>query len=289
MPYGWISVAFFAAWLGPKLINALVALLHDLATNHRFESGRRATARFLWLSRPGEEGQPIQGWVDLTWSFTMAVVLITPFWWVMKHRQARGAVLRHQATTRAVAALKLCAEAYNQQPGQRSAQLRDLDRSLRAVEGAIFHAHRHAGTIPLRSTRRAAARTHAARVAGALRAEALRIDAEPDVALPRLGVMLTTIGERCAEGRIGAMLPEESLVDVVPVSATRTAIRESVHVAVVILAAMAAAVGASAVLPSLEANSGLRTALIVGCAVLAAIFVGGWHRVGRILEVVPGK
>ncbi|MET9598232.1 hypothetical protein [Streptomyces sp. NPDC006459] len=70
---------------------------------------------------------------------------------------------------------------------------------------------------------------------GALQAELLQIDVEPDAALPRLGAKLAMIGERCAEGRIGALLPEDALAGVTPVSAARTALRESLHVALVIL------------------------------------------------------
>ncbi|CCA59342.1 hypothetical protein SVEN_6056 [Streptomyces venezuelae ATCC 10712] len=102
--------------------------------------------------------------------------------------------------------------------------------------------------------------------------------------------MLAMVAERSAEGRIGALLPEAALSEATPpASAARTALRESVHVAVVIIAAMTAAVGASSVLPALGVNDNLRPWLIVGCSVLAAILVGGWHRVGRHLELVPGK
>jgi hypothetical protein len=186
-------------------------------------------------------------------------------------------------------ALRTCADAYSQERGLRSSHLREVDRALREAQDAILRAHRYAGTIRRRSTRRAAARNHAALVVGALQAELLQIDVEPDVALPQLGAKLAMIGERCAEGRIGALLPADALVGVTPVSAARTALRESLHVAFVILTAMAAAVGASAILPHAGVSDDMRPWLIMGSAGLAAILVGGWHRVGRILELVPGK
>ncbi|MFG2983099.1 hypothetical protein ACGFYQ_17920 [Streptomyces sp. NPDC048258] len=219
----------------------------------------------------------------------MAVPVLTPFWWLLDRRPARGASYRHRATIRIQEALRTCADAYSQESGLRSSHLREVDRALREAQDAILRVHRYAGTIRRRSARRSAARNHAALVVGALQAELLQIDVEPDAALPRLGAKLAMIGERCAEGRIGALLPEDALAGVTPVSAARTALRESLHVALVILTAMAAAVGASAMLPHAGVSDDMRPWLIMGSAVLAAILVGGWHRVGRILELVPGK
>ncbi|MDV5145763.1 hypothetical protein R1T08_16485 [Streptomyces sp. SBC-4] len=288
-PYRSMAVALFAALMGLKMIKPSVILLRDLAQAAGADSTARAAKYVLWQLRPEVANQPAHGWGSLVFVVVVATPLIVPVWWLMERRMARGAIFRHRATIRALDALILCAAAYKQPPGDRASQLRDLDWGLRAAEDAILRAHRHAGTIPRRSVRRAAARSHAALVAGALRAEALKIDAEPDRALPRLGAMLAVVAERSAEGRIGALLPEADLAQATPASAARTALRESAHVAVVIIAAMTAAVGASSVLPALGVNDDLQPWLIVGCSVLAAILVGGWHRVGRLLELVPGK
>ncbi|MFD6421354.1 hypothetical protein [Streptomyces sp. NPDC060198] len=287
--YGSIALTLLALWLGVRLIKFSAEVVHDLASALGIESISRAATHFLWVLRPEAANQPSQGWDALIVMITMLAALFPPLWWLIKRRPARGAVLRHRATIQAVETLNLCAKAYRQQPGQRAAQLRELDLGLRATEGAILRAYRHTGTMPRRSARRPAARTHASQVAGALRAESLRMDVQPEMALPRLGAMLAEIGERCAEGRIGSMLPAESLVNIEPVSAARTTVRESIHVAVALIAAMASAVAASAALPKLGVNDDLRPALILGCAVLAAILVGGWHRVGRLLELVPGR
>ncbi|WKV72853.1 hypothetical protein AW27_015730 [Streptomyces sp. PCS3-D2] len=284
-----MAVTLCALWLGMSLIRFFAAVVQDLAAALGIESVTKAAKHFLWVVRPEAANQPVHGWDALIYMVTGMSVVITPVWWLLKRRPARGAVLRHRATIHTVEALNLCAEAYSRQPGQRASQLRALDLGIRATEDAILLAHRYTGTMPRRSARKAAARAHAAQVAGALRAESLRIDVDPETALPRLGTMLAEIGERCAEGRVGSMLPAESLVDVAPVSAARATVRESIHVAVVIIAAMTAAVGASAALPTLGVHDDLRPWLIVGCAVLAAILVGGWHRVGRLLELVPGK
>lgn len=176
-----------------------------------------------------------------------------------------------------------------QEPGERRSALRQLDISSREVERALLHAPNAVGTMPRRSCRRMPARKHAALVAGALRAQLLRVDAEPREGLTALGSMLVVISERCAEGRVGAMLPEGALSSVTPVSTARTTLRESVHIAFAILTAMGAAVAASACMQPLGISAGLRPWMVLGCSVLSAIVVGGWHRVGRILEVFPGK
>ncbi|MFJ8537308.1 hypothetical protein [Streptomyces sp. NPDC093591] len=289
MPYGSIAAAYFALWFGVRVLKLSTIILHDVAVALDAEVIAKATQYFLWSIRPENGSRPFHGWDSVIFVAYFSVVMLVPLWWLIERRSARGALYRHRTTMRVLDALHRCAEAYDRPPGERASQLRDLDAGLRAAEKAILRAHRYAGTIPNRSPRRAAVRTHTALVAGALRSESLKIDADPDVALPRLGTMLAIISERCAEGRIGALLPEAYLEGVPPVSLTRTAIRESVHVAVVITTAMAAAVGASMMLPTLGLSQDLRPWLIVGCSVLAAILVGGWHRVGRLLELVPGK
>ncbi|MFJ2638115.1 hypothetical protein [Streptomyces sp. NPDC087511] len=288
-PYGSIAAAYFAMWLGLRGIKLSAVILHDLATALGAKAVARATQYFLQSLRPEVGSQPVHGWDSLIFLIIYSVIVFLPLWWLADLRWARGAVYRYRATTRTTKALHFCAEAYSRPPGKRTSQLRDLESGLRAAENAILRAHRYAGTFPRRSPRSAAVRAHAALVAGALRAESLKIDADPNATLPRLGAMLAVIGERCAEGRIGAMLSEEFLAEATPVSLTRTAIRESVHVIVVVTAAMVAAVGGSSALRALGVNDDLRPWLIAGCSVVAAIVVGGWHRVGRLLELMPGK
>ncbi|MFF1414217.1 hypothetical protein ACFVX6_31250 [Streptomyces sp. NPDC058289] len=272
-----------------KMIKVFAYALRDLAVHYKIATVERGAEHFLWVIQQAATQTPMRGWDQLALMIVAAVVWITPFWWMFERRLARGAHYRHRVTIRIEAALSHCADTYREQPGERGPRLRDLDRVLEAAEDAILRAHRYAGTIRRRSARRGVVRHHAALVVGALRAETLRIDVEPDTALPRLGAMLATISERSAEGRIGALLSPDVLTDVTPVSAARTKVRESLHVAFVILIAMVAAVAASLVLPSTGVRSELQPWLTLGCAVLAAIVVGGWHRVGRILELAPGK
>ncbi|MFC9028502.1 hypothetical protein [Streptomyces arboris] len=59
--------------------------------------------------------------------------------------------------------------------------------------------------------------------------------------------------------------------------------------AAIIAAAMMSAIGAASTFHALGVNDDLRPWLTIGCSILAAIFVGGWHRVSRLLELFPGR
>jgi hypothetical protein len=86
---------------------------------------------------------------------------------------------------------------------------------VQPVEHAIWRAHR---------TRRARARrhnerqfkAHAALVVGALRRAEAQQDSKPDRALEDLTVMLLTIAERYAEGRVDDLLDADQLAGVTP-------------------------------------------------------------------------
>ncbi|WP_326580861.1 hypothetical protein OIE69_42685 [Actinacidiphila glaucinigra] len=112
--------------------------------------------------------------------------------------------------------------------------------SMQPVERAIWRAHR---------TRRARARrhnerqfkAHAALVVGALRKAEARQDSEPGRALEDLIVMLLTIAERYAEGRIDDLLDVDQLAEVTP-AAPRERLRVVGLGAVVVLAMTGAAV-----------------------------------------------
>jgi hypothetical protein len=112
--------------------------------------------------------------------------------------------------------------------------------SVQPVEQAIWRAHR---------TRRARARrhnerqfkAHAALVVGALRRAEARQDSEPGRALEDLIVMLLTIAERYAEGRIDDLLDADQLAGVEP-AAPRERLRMVVVGLVVVLVMACAAV-----------------------------------------------
>ncbi|WP_406126094.1 hypothetical protein [Streptomyces sp. NBC_00989] len=112
--------------------------------------------------------------------------------------------------------------------------------SMKPVEHVIWRAH---------GTRRARARrhnqrqfkAHAALVVGALRRAEARQDSEPGPALEDLIVMLLTIAERYAEGRIDDLLDADQLTGVTP-AAPRELLRALVVGAVVVLTMAGAAV-----------------------------------------------
>ncbi|MGW1736671.1 hypothetical protein [Streptomyces sp. NPDC001999] len=112
--------------------------------------------------------------------------------------------------------------------------------SIQPVEQVIWRAHR---------TRRARARrhnerqfkAHAALVVGALRRAETRQDSEPGRALEDLIVMLLTIAERYAEGRIDDLLDADQLAGVDP-AAPRERLRMVVVGLVVVLVMAGAAV-----------------------------------------------
>ncbi|MFC8201466.1 hypothetical protein ACFUTV_39635 [Streptomyces sp. NPDC057298] len=201
----------------------------------------------------------------------------------------RSALYRYMLTINIVNVLEQCAVLKGRSSLDRVFALRGVDRGCRGLEKQILVAHRRVGGITRRSSRRAPAVHHAYLVAGALRAQLARIDIEPDEAVDELASMLVQIGERHALGQIGQLLPAEVLSGVTPVSRSRTAIRESLHAVAVIATALSAALVVNSLVPKSAVSEDLRPWLLAGSAVAAAILIGGWQRVVRLLEVLPGK
>ncbi|MFF7242038.1 hypothetical protein [Streptomyces collinus] len=114
--------------------------------------------------------------------------------------------------------------------------------SMQPVEQAIWRAHR---------TRRARARrhnerqfkAHAALVVGALRKAEARQDSDPGRALEDLTVMLLTIAERYAEGRIDCLLDADQLDGVDPAAPRERVRMLAVGLVVVLVMACAAVLG----------------------------------------------
>lgn len=169
----------------------------------------------------------------------------------------------------------------------RSRALRKLDHSCRHNEKRLFKVHRIAGSVPRRSSRLRLIKRHAALVAGAQRVALHQVDVDPEPALTELARLQLVVPESHLYGRHAALLPAEPLQDVRPVSRLRNTWRESAHVAMAILVAMAAAAGAARALPSIGVGEDVRPWLTLGAAILAATLVAGWGRVTRILELFP--
>ncbi|MFJ8799996.1 hypothetical protein [Streptomyces sp. NPDC102487] len=92
-------------------------------------------------------------------------------------------------------------------------------RSLPRVEREVLHAWKSVrpGQVKIRRHQRVNLKNHAGRVVAALRAQSERVDADPENALRDLGCMLVRIGDRLAEGRVGALLDEAELEGLDPV------------------------------------------------------------------------
>lgn len=205
------------------------------------------------------------------------------------HAWQRSAVYRCDLNLCVARALESCADVLGRTPQRRPAALRELDRQCRSIEKRILSAYRRCGAIPRRSPRRGPARQHAALVAGMVRIQVARIDKDPDVETLRLAELLVQIGERYASGRTGALVRDEELQGVTPVSRIRTSLRESVRVAATIIAAIVVVVIMNALLPESILPDDLRPWVLGASAAGTAVLVAGWHRVVRILEVFPGR
>lgn len=140
--------------------------------------------------------------------------------------------------------------------------------SVQPVERAIWGAHR---------TRRARARrhnerqfkAHAALVVGALRRAEAQQDSTPGRALEDLTVMLLTIAERYAEGRIDSLLDADQLEGVTPAVP-----RERIRVAVVGLTVVLVMAGAAVI--------GLPDAALIPLLPVVVIFVAVVFNRGRM-------
>ncbi|MFJ7187377.1 hypothetical protein [Streptomyces bacillaris] len=97
-------------------------------------------------------------------------------------------------------------------PG-RTDGLRELARSMGGVRRALRRAHRSRGTLTLRGDRRKEVRAHVRRVVQCLNDAEKQVDVQGDQALPLLVKHLSQIADQYADGRLGALLDEDSLGD----------------------------------------------------------------------------
>ncbi|MFD9099062.1 hypothetical protein [Streptomyces collinus] len=114
--------------------------------------------------------------------------------------------------------------------------------SMQPVEQAIWKAHRTRRNRARRHNERQF-KAHAALVVGALRKAEARQDSEPGRALEDLIVMLLTIAERYAEGRIDNLLDADQLDGVEPAAPRERLRMLTVGLVVVLVMACAAVLG----------------------------------------------
>ncbi|NJQ03301.1 hypothetical protein [Streptomyces zingiberis] len=182
-----------------------------------------------------------------------------------------------------------CVNALAAPDAERAALLQKVDDLYRRTEAGVLNAHRTRGTMGRSSPRRTTARRHAELVAGALRRDLCRVDVDPKDALRDLAGRLVEVCERYAEGRVGRLLPETDLTGVTPVTLTRRALRESAHMAVVVVAGFCGALGGWLGGQSLGLPDDFPLGAALVGLLLGGTLTGGWHRVARLAELLPGR
>ncbi|MBR8642751.1 hypothetical protein KEF29_34170 [Streptomyces tuirus] len=175
---------------------------------------------------------------------------------------------RERQLRRVVPFLAVAAQAgsaITQTRGGRSSAAHRVAARTQRLEIEILGAWR--GAMPGRNrNRRRTLQVHARQVVSVLRMATHRIDQSPEDGLRELGLLLLQIAERQAEGRVGALLDEEQLAGIEPVT-----VRDWERLKLVVLLGICAmsAVGAhaldvpGALLPYAVGGAGLATALLV--------------------------
>ncbi len=282
VPYGsYILALLFMRLVWVSFADGMQAV-HDAAAAINIDLAARAAASLVeaWEADPELNAIPA----------IMRYALIgIPLLWVIKQRAARGAERRYRLTHRCWVALVECHRAFDASDERWHTHIRRLDSCCRAVERNVLRAYVNRGTMPRRSSRSAEARRHAALVAGALRKQLAQLDVEPRKALQDLGAMLLAIGEHHAEGRLTALLPEEALVGIEPISVTRDRIRDTLRVVLALAVAVGAAFVASRLAPTLGLPEEIHPWVPVGAALVAALPLIGPDRTRRIFEWVAGR
>jgi hypothetical protein len=113
----------------------------------------------------------------------------------------------------ALRAVKACGSVYGAARTQRTEGLWWLAASMKVVRKELRRAHRVRGILPRRGGRVSVVRAHVRSVVKCLDAAEARIDVDGDSALPALVVLLDQVADRYADGRLGALLDEETLKD----------------------------------------------------------------------------
>lgn len=208
--------------------------------------------------------------------------------WFMWRRLDAGAMRKYWLTQRTSAAIVRCAEAKRARENDRPDSLLRVDSLAQAIEWSLWRAHYWRGGMTRRSSRRIAARQHAAVVIGALHRQLDRLDEGRDDALDELAKMLAKIGEQHAAGQVAALLPPGELEGVAPASIRGHAVRESLAIVRGIAAALIAVFVLDRVLPGLGVSDGLDGWFQAGGALIAAVFAVGWNRVRDFLSIFTG-
>lgn len=152
------------------------------------------------------------------------------------------------------------------------------------VESEIRQAWKKArpGTTKPSRHQKAELKNHAGRVIAALRAVAVKVDADPEVGVRELGIMLVRIGDRLVEGRVGALLEEGELEGYEPVRD-----REILRTVVAVLLVAASAVGVA--LFQLPAGVAGPLTTATGLIVLVTVYRKAAKGVETVALLLGGK
>lgn len=278
------AVGVIGGWIGAWAVwRVSVASVEFGVVRLHWAWGMRAVEHYRWMGRPeNEAAMNLADWIVVL--AIMSFVILGPVFYATRW----SSTAQYRLVLGVIDAVIAGGKARTAPRGRaRVRALRNVDRSCRLVEKRLFKVHSIAGSVPWHSSRLRPIKRHAALVAGAQRVALHQVDVAPEDALTELARLQLTIVENHLYGRQAGLLPTERLRDVRPVSRLRNTWLESAHVALTLLAAMVAAVGAAHVLPSLGVSDDLHPWLTLGAAVLAATLVAGWGRVTRILELLP--
>ncbi|MEV5449987.1 hypothetical protein [Streptomyces sp. NPDC052535] len=160
---------------------------------------------------------------------------------------------------------------------ERPKELRRLSRATSRVEDRIMWLHRHSGHLPPRSHRKHLLKQHTGLVVAAIRRAEARVDSEGDEALEPLAALLITVGERIAEGRIGALLDADQI------DADLTPARDWEPLRLAVAAALVAGCAVGVGLLSLP--DGVDVYVIGGCSIVILAMLYG-RRVHQVLDVI---
>ncbi|TXS22638.1 hypothetical protein EAO71_24375 [Streptomyces sp. ms191] len=281
---GLLTAALLTQWLFPLEIDALRPVVSAEFADQALLALEYQSVSDL-LQHPGAPLAPVVTALVIMLATLVALLTALGYPLVAQFRRRRPdfpyALLGNTAR-----ALSLCAVLYHSAPADRHRTMRELDSRSRRIEENVLSAYRDSRLIPRRSHRIAPARQHGRHVAAALRQQLARIDVDPRQGAHDYAAMVAEIGERYAQGKVGGLLPEEQLAHVTPPSPALTAVRETLHIAGGIAAAVMAAIATAALLPRLGfIPEDLRPWLVAGVAAVAGILTAGWHRVARLVPL----
>ncbi|MFH9003710.1 hypothetical protein ACH4E5_10780 [Streptomyces afghaniensis] len=190
---------------------------------------------------------------------------------------------RYLLVDRARKVVRACARAKRHPDGKRAATAkRSVGVALNALAREVAVAYRREGAVAFRwSHRRQALKGHAGKVVAALREAEMELDTDLRKAVSEISDLALTVAERYSQGMVGALLDEERLAGLEPVTD-----REPYRIA-----GIALLVGASgAAIAFLDLPATAETYLIggVGLALATLLYRGGSTRAMEIVEVVRG-